>query len=309
MKFLVTGGAGFVGRHLVESLLNRGQAVRTLDRATSELVELKGRPGLEIVSGDVQDREIVNAALENVDAVYHSAWSFSPAPADAFKIDVGGYINLLDASVANRIRHFIFLSSSVVYGEPAYRPLDELHPHRPEKSRDPLHALTKSTVHKLTSLYYARHGLPSTVFIFWWGYGDRRIPGKTLRDLIDSALKGETIKAPERAGGSVAYLVDIAAAVEAATLNEKAYGQEFNLASFYIRWRDLIELIVRLADSPSRIEIVPDERWDGPGFLTGIWDISAKKAEELLGCRPDPEKSRQAFERTLGLAVEARRNR
>lgn len=309
MKFLVTGGAGFVGRRLVESLLDRGHAVRALDRVADELDELKGRPGLEVVTGNVQDRETVNAALEGTEAVYHTAWSFSPKPADAFKIDVGGYINLLDASVANKIRHFIFLSSSVVYGEPACRPLDELHPHRPEKSRDPLHALTKSTVHKLSSLYYARYGLPSTVFIFWWGYGDRRIPGKTLRGLIDSALKGETIKAPEKAGGSVTYLGDIAAAVAAATLNERAYGQEFNLASFYIRWRDLIELIVKLADSPSQIEIVPDERWDGPGFLTGVWDMSAKKCEEMLGCQPDPEKARQAFERALKLAVESRKNR
>lgn len=308
MKFLVTGGAGFVGRRLVESLLDRGLAVRVLDRVAGELDELKGHPGLEIVTGDIQDRETVNSALDGVQVVYHSAWSFASRPADAFKIDVGGYINVLEAAAEHRIRHLLFLSSSVVYGEPAYRPLDELHPHRPEKSRDPLHAIAKSTAHKLSSLYYARYKLPYTIFIFWWGYGDSRIPGRTLRELIDSALKGDPIKAPEKAGGSAAYLGDIAAAFEKATLNEKAYGQEFNLASFYIKWRDLIELVVKLANSPSRIEIVPDELWDGPGFLTGVWDVSAKKAAEALGCRADPERARQTFERALSLAVEARKN-
>jgi nucleoside-diphosphate-sugar epimerase len=308
MKFLVTGGAGFVGSRLVESLLSRGFAVRVLDRVAGELDALKGHPGLEMVTGDIQDPETVHSAMEGVEVVYHLAWSFSPRPADAFKIDVGGYINVLEAATANRIRHFIFLSSSVVYGEPACRPIDELHPHRPQKSRDPLHALAKSTVHQLSSLYYAQYKLPYTIFIFWWGYGDRRIPGRTLREIIDSALKGDPIQAPEKAGGSVAYLGDIAAAFETATLNEKAYGQEFNLSSFWIKWRDLIELVVKLANSPSRIEIVPDELWDGPGFLTGVWDVSAKKAEEVLGCRADPGKAREVFERALSLAVAARKN-
>jgi len=309
MKYLVTGGAGFVGSCLVESLLDRGFAVRVLDRVEGELETFKGHPKLEIVRGDTQDPEIVNSAMKGVEVVYHLAWSFPSRPSDAFKIDVGGYINVLEAASANKVKHFLFLSSSVVYGEPAYWPIDEFHPHLTEKSRDPLHALTKSTVHKLSSLYGAQYKLPYTIFIFWWGYGNRHIPGRTLRELIDSALKGDVIRAPEKASGGVAYLGDIAKAFEIATLNEKAYGQEFNLSSFQIKWRDLIELIVKLAHSSSKVEIVPDELWDGPGFLTGIWEISTKKTEAVIGYRSDPVKARELFTQALKLDIEARKKR
>jgi nucleoside-diphosphate-sugar epimerase len=309
MKFLVTGGAGFVGSYLVESLLDRGFAVRVLDRIVGELETLRDHPNLEIVTGDTQDPEIVHSAMKDVEVVYHLAWSFPARPADAFKIDVGGYINVLEAAAASNVKQFLFLSSSVVYGEPAYQPIDEFHPYLTEKSRDPLHALTKSTVHKLSSLYCAQFKLPYTIFIFWWGYGNRHIPGRTLRELIDSALKGDVIRAPEKASGSVAYLGDIAKAFEIATLNEKAYGQKFNLSSFQIKWRDLIELIVRLANSSSKIEIVPDELWDGPGFLTGIWEMSTKKTEEILGYWSDPEKAREMFTQALKLDIAAREKR
>ena len=299
MKFLVTGGAGFVGSVLVESLLNRGFSVRVLDRVMDGVETFKDHPNLEMVIGDTQDADIVDAAMKDVDVVYHSAWSFPSRPADAFRIDVGGTIHVLEAASASHVKHLLFLSSSVVYGEPAYQPIDEIHPHLTEKSRDPLHALTKATVHQLCSLYYRQYKLPYTIFIFWWGYGGERIPGRTLRGLIDSALKGEVIKAPEKASGGVTYLGDIAKAFEMATLNERAYGQVFNLSSFQIRWRDLIELIVKLSGSTSTIEIVPDERWEGHGFLTGVWDLSTKKAEDLLGYRPDPEGTKEVFIQAL----------
>jgi UDP-glucose 4-epimerase len=299
MKFLVTGGAGFVGSVLVESLLNRGFSVRVLDRVMDGVETFKDHPNLEMVIGDTQEADIVDAAMKDVDVVYHSAWSFPSRPADAFRIDVGGTIHVLEAASASRVKHILFPSSSVVYGEPAYQPINEIHPHLTEKSRDPLHALTKSTVHQLFSLYYRQYKVPYTIFIFWWGYGGEHIPGRTLRGLIDSALKGEVIKAPEIASGGVTYLGDIAKAFEMTTLNEKAYGQEFNLSSFQIRWRDLIELIVKLSGSTSTIEIVPDERWEGHGFLTGIWDMSTKKAEDILGYRPDPEGAREVFIQAL----------
>lgn len=307
MKYLVTGGGGFVGSYLVESLLKKGHEVRVLDKAIGELESIKNSPKLEIVIGGIEDPETVNSAMNGVDVVYHLAWSFAPRPADAFKIDVGGYINVLEAAVANKVKHFLFPSSSVVYGEPEYTPVDENHPHYPLKSRDPLHALTKSIVQSLSSFYYSQYKLPCTVFVFWWGYGSGHIPGRNLRNIIDSALKGETIKAPEKANGSPLYLGDIGKAYELATLNGKAYGQEFNLASFHMKWRETIELIVKLANSSSKIEIVPDEKWDGPGFLTGNWDMSTEKAGKLLGYKPGAEEAKRIFAEALKKDIEVRR--
>jgi UDP-glucose 4-epimerase len=255
----------------------------------------------------MENPENVNSAMKGVDVVYHLAWAFPSKATEAFKIDVGGYINVLEAAVANKVKQFLFCSSSIVYGEPAYQPIDEAHPHLIEKSRSPLQALTKSTVHKLSSFYYTQYKLPSTIFVFWWAYGKEHIPSSTFRGIIDAALKGETIKVPEKASGSIAYLGDIARAFELATLNEKAYGQEFNLSSFKITWRDLIDLIIKSANSSSKIENVSDEKWDGPAFLTGVWDISTKKAESLLGFKPDSEKAKAIFIEALKKDIQARK--
>src|SRR5437667_10715422 len=143
---LVTGGAGFIGSHLVERLLEGGAAVRILDNlSTGSLRNLQGvvdrlrsqgdsREGvkrggqLEVVIGDVRDRELVRTATRHVDAIFHLAALPSTAPGlvsagELETVNVQGTLNVLQAAVAEGVGRLVFASSASVYGTPDLLPL------------------------------------------------------------------------------------------------------------------------------------------------------------------------------------------
>lgn len=306
LKVLVTGAAGFVGFELVKSFLERGFDVVALDKVEGPLKTVQS-PKLRVIIGGVEDYETVSTAAEGVDAVCHSAWSFAEKASETFRVDVVGYINVLDACVEHKVKHFLFPDSTVAYGRPLKLPITEDHPLIPEESRAPVYALTRVVTYKLNEIYYKEKGVPFTIFRFWWGYSDERVPGGTLRKLIDSALKGDALEAPREAGGSVLYLGDLIAAFKAAILNERAYGQVFNLSSFYITWKELLEMIVKLSGSSSSIKLVPEQEWRGPAFMTGQWLLDTSKAASVLGVKIDEKISRQKFEQSLIRTIEARK--
>ena len=314
MRVLVTGGAGFVGTSIVSSSLNKGFAVRVLDKAAGRLTDLKP-PGLEIISGGIEDLETVDLAMRDVDLVYHLAESYSSRPQDVFNIDVKGNINLLEKAVEHHIKHFIFASATRVYGKPKHLPVDELHPCNPMDSGRPIYALSKFTNEGLCLLYYREHGLPITIIRFWWAYG-ADIGGRALRALVDAALRGEDINIPDRAGGSFAHSDDIAQAFQLATFNERAYGEAFNISSgTCTKWQELAEVVCQLTQSSSRIELVPPQTWTGntilgtDGNIPDLWDIDIRKARKLLNYQPKytSEEVKKTLEEALDRLVESRR--
>jgi len=125
-KFLVTGGAGFVGVPLIKSLLSRNALVRVIDRD-----DLKGIGNLnkvEFIKADIRDKAIVMEACQGVDYVFHNAAivPVSRSKSDLYwKINVDGTHNILSASLENRVKKVIFLSSSAPYGIPKEAPITE----------------------------------------------------------------------------------------------------------------------------------------------------------------------------------------
>ncbi|TET40315.1 MAG: NAD(P)-dependent oxidoreductase [Dehalococcoidia bacterium] len=310
MRILVTGGAGSVGSALVSSLLDRGLNVRVLDKTMGKLAELK-KPNLEVFVAGIEDLEKVESAMKDVDAVYHLAESYSSQPREVFEIDVRGNINLLETAVKYNVRHFIFTSTTRVYGKPGYLPVDEGHPCNAEDSGRPLYAISKLFAEKLCLLYHREHNLPTTIFRFWWAYGPD-IGGRALRTLIDTALKGGTIRVPDGTGGSFLHDDDTARAFELATLTEKAYGQVFNLSSgFFTSWHELAELACQLTNSSSKIELMPRDAWTGDASIGSdrdipkIWDIGIGKAEQVLGYKPryGPEEAKRLLSEAINKLV------
>lgn len=124
MKFLVTGGAGFLGINLIRYLVERGHNIASLDVAEFDYPDMKDR--IKIINGDIRDKQVLHLATMDVDVVVHTAAALPLyKPEDIFSTDIEGTRNLLEASKENNIQRFIHISSTAVYGIPDHHPLYE----------------------------------------------------------------------------------------------------------------------------------------------------------------------------------------
>ena len=137
-KYLVTGGAGFIGSHVVERLLTQGHQVRVLDDLSTgkqeNLAAVQGKT--EFIQADLRDREAVARACRGVDRVIHgAAWRSVPKsmtdPIGYTDVNVVGTVNLLEAAAKAKVQRLVCISSSSVYGETQEMPLQEDRPTRP----------------------------------------------------------------------------------------------------------------------------------------------------------------------------------
>ena len=131
-RYLVTGGAGFIGSHLVHTLLDQGADVRVLDNfSTGKRENLSGLGGrLEVLEGDVRDCAAVEKAVRDVEVVFHEAAFVSvpesmEKPQDCFDVNVTAMINLFDAAREAGVKRVVTASSAAVYGESDALPLKE----------------------------------------------------------------------------------------------------------------------------------------------------------------------------------------
>jgi len=132
----VTGGAGYIGSHIVQLLCEQEQNVFVYDNLSLGRRE-NVHPKAELIVGDIQDTKQLNAALsKKIDVVFHfAAWKAAGEsmtdPGKYATNNIAGTINLLNCMLENNITHFIFSSSAAVYGDPQYLPIDEKHPKQP----------------------------------------------------------------------------------------------------------------------------------------------------------------------------------
>jgi len=187
MRALVTGGAGFIGSHIVEELLRRGDTVRVLDNFSTGIREnLKAFQGnLEILEGDLRDPQTVKAAVRNTELVFHLAAFISVPqsmsdPESCFATNVGGTVALLEAARQAGTRKVVLSSSTAVYGDTDIFPTTEatpLHPLSP-------YALSKQVNELYAHLYSHALGLPVTALRYYNVYGPRQRPDSDYAAVI-----------------------------------------------------------------------------------------------------------------------------
>jgi len=177
MKALVTGGAGFIGSHLVDALISDGHDVAVIDNlATGKQSNL--HPQARFGQMDLTDREVRGVMLdERPQVVFHLAAqasvkaSMDDVPHDA-TVNVLGLINVLEACVQAGVGRVVFASSGATYGNPDYLPIDEDHPQRPESP----YGITKLMAEHYLRYYARDRGLPFTALRYGNVYGPRQDP-------------------------------------------------------------------------------------------------------------------------------------
>lgn len=124
MKYLVTGGAGFLGINLIRFLHSKGHEITSLDIVDFDYPDMNDK--IKIIKGDIRDKNIVDASVNDMDIVVHTAAALPLyKPEDIFSTDVDGTRNLLEASLKHKVKRFIHISSTAVYGIPDHHPLIE----------------------------------------------------------------------------------------------------------------------------------------------------------------------------------------
>lgn len=176
MKILVTGGAGFIGSHIVDTYLSAGHEVIIVDNLSTGQ-EKNINPGAKFYKMDIQDKELKNLVIElSPDVINHQAAQVDIRrsvldPCYDAGVNILGSINLLEASVAAKVKHFIFASTGgAVYGEQNYFPADEMHPLNPASP----YGISKLTVEKYLAYYSNVYGLKFTILRYGNVYGPRQ---------------------------------------------------------------------------------------------------------------------------------------
>jgi UDP-glucose 4-epimerase len=251
---LVTGGAGFIGSHLVDHLLDDGASVRVLDNlSTGSLQNLQAAAQrhsrvaggssavsngsrLEVIIGDIRDRELLRTALRNVKYVFHLAALPASAisitdPGEIQAVNVEGTLNVLQGALTEGVWRLVIGSSSGVYGTPDRIALSEDTPVRPTT----LFAASKVAAETYARTFHLRHQLETVTLRYFSIYGPRqKATGEGA--LIAALLEAVRERRPfadedDRTAEDFAYVDDAVAATLAAARAPRAAGHIINVGS------------------------------------------------------------------------------
>jgi NAD dependent epimerase/dehydratase len=289
---LVTGSAGFIGSHLVEELLRRGQRVRAFVRYNSG-----GRTGwledipaelctkLEVFPGDVRDARAVRKAAVGCGRIYHLAaligipYSYS-APDSYVEVNIQGTLNILNAALDLGIEGTVVTSTSEVYGTALYTPIDEQHPLQAQSP----YSATKIGADQLAVSYHRAFGLPVTIVRPFNTYGPRQSARAVIPTIMSQALACDEIRlgslTPVR---DLVFVADSVAGFLAVGDSPACVGKVTNLATGCgVTVGELADRIMRLVGRKLPV-IETDERKRPENSEVFELIGSAQAAEKLAG--------------------------
>lgn len=295
-RALVTGGAGFIGSHLVDDLLGRGWHVTVVDnfdpfyaRAEKEanLAAHRDNERLRVIEADLRDEPSMRRVFDqSFDVVVHLAAKAGIRPSIAHPLEyqdvnVRGTHALLELCREHGVRQFVFASSSSVYG---------VNPRVPWREDDHVllpispYASTKVSGELLGHVYASLYGLRFIALRFFTVYGPRQRPDLAIRKFSELMLAGEPI--PVFGGGGTrrdyTYVSDIVDGIRAAMSYEATQYEVINLGDHCaVTLTDLIAGLERALGVPARITRLPEQPGDVPQTYADI-----AKARALLGYAP-----------------------
>jgi nucleoside-diphosphate-sugar epimerase len=293
-RLLLTGGAGFIGSHIVERLAPANDIVilDTLRRNALSAAGLDRHPRVELQIGDVTDGEAVRRAIQGCDAVVHLASiagvdTVVKNPVLTMRVSLLGTMNVLEAAqAAGTVKRLIDFSTSEVFGRYAYNVTewDATTLGAVGEARW-TYAVAKLATEHLAMNYWKQYALPTCSVRPFNIYGPRQVGEGAVHHFIVRALRGEPLQV-HNDGAQIrawCYVDDIVDGILLALTRDEAVGHAFNIGNprSTLTIYALAREILRLASSTSRIEYVP---WKHADVELRIPNID--KARELLGYRP-----------------------
>lgn len=293
-RVLVTGGAGFIGSHLVDRLMREDFDVVVLDDLSSgrreNLSVHFGKSNFCLVEGDVRNKTDVKKALEGVDVVFHLAAIVSvdfsvKNPLLVNEVNVGGTLNVLKESLRTHVERFVHASSCAVYGEPITLPVNEEHPTKPTSP----YGVSKLAVEHYCKIFFEVYGLETVSLRFFNVYGHRQVIGPysgVIMKFIDRLKRGKEpiIHGNGRQTRDFVFVDDVIDACLLSMRSKNCSGEMINIGS------GVETTINRLADVLIGLFGVHDVRpiYAKPreGDIRRSY-ANLNKAERLLGYKPE----------------------
>ncbi|MDN5865160.1 MAG: SDR family oxidoreductase [Gammaproteobacteria bacterium] len=289
MKYLVTGGAGFIGSHLVRSLIESGHRVRVFDDFSTGKPENIAGLDLELMEGDVRDVEQVGRAVKGMDYVIHLAALASvsrsvKAPLASHSVNATGTLAVLQASKERGVKRVVFAGSSSAYGN------SEKLPKREDAVPAPAspYAVSKVAGEYYCRMYSATMGLEAACVRYFNVFGPRQDPDSeyaaVIPKFIEAALHGEepVVHGDGKQSRDFTYVANAVDATLRATTAKEAPGEIFNVACG--ERRSLLDLLGEI-ESLLDVRLTPLFGDPRPGDVRhSLADI--EKSKRLLGYVP-----------------------
>jgi len=293
-KYLITGGAGFIGSNIAKELLAQGFFVRAVDNLSTgkkeNIAEFLDNPNFEFIQADLTDLENCRKAVKDINFVLHEAAVPSvprsienPIISNSSNIDAT--LNMLVAARDEKVEKFVFASSSSIYGDNPELPKKEDFPPRPISP----YALTKYAGERYCQIFWKIYGLPTVCLRYFNVFGPKQNPDSQYSAVIPKFIKcflnteRPVILGDGSQSRDFTFVENVVLAnILAANSEHKANGEVFNIAlSGKTSLNDLVAMLKEITGKNIEAEYKEARQGD---VMHSLADIS--KAKDILGYQP-----------------------